>query len=60
MYTFLFSPNLFQDLYFQSQDVIELREHKWVSRTQVAAPATIAQIHEGYVYYYFDVTSLAC
>jgi len=27
------------------QDVIELRERKWVSRNQVAAPATIAQIH---------------
>jgi hypothetical protein len=59
-YTFLFSPNLFQDLYFQSQDVIELREHKWVSCTQVAAPATIAQIHEGVCLLLFrcDLTSM--
>ncbi|KAG6905644.1 hypothetical protein DXG01_001452 [Tephrocybe rancida] len=29
-----------------SQDVIELRECKWVNRNIVAVPATIAQIHE--------------
>ncbi|GLB37714.1 putative middle domain of eukaryotic initiation factor 4G (eIF4G) [Lyophyllum shimeji] len=28
------------------QDVIELRERKWVSRAVIAAPMTIAQIHE--------------
>jgi translation initiation factor 4G len=28
------------------QDLIELRERKWIPRNQVAAPATIAQIHE--------------
>ena len=29
-----------------TQDVIELREHKWVPRNTIAAPATIAQVHE--------------
>ena len=29
-----------------TQDVIELREHKWVPRNTVAAPTTIAQVHE--------------
>lgn len=28
------------------QDVIELRERKWVPRNAVAAPTTIAQVHE--------------
>jgi hypothetical protein len=28
------------------KDVIELRERKWVTRNAVAAPATIAQVHE--------------
>ena len=27
------------------QDVIELRERKWVPRNAVAAPTTIAQVH---------------
>jgi hypothetical protein len=60
-YTFLFSPNLFQDLYFQSQDVIKLHEHKWVSRTQVAALAMITQIHEGVCLLLFqcDLTSMS-
>ncbi|KAI0263838.1 hypothetical protein BC834DRAFT_924863 [Gloeopeniophorella convolvens] len=31
---------------FMLQDVIELRERKWIPRNAVAAPATIAQIHE--------------
>jgi translation initiation factor 4G len=31
---------------FMLQDVVELRERKWVARNQVAAPATIAQVHE--------------
>ena len=29
-----------------SQDLIELRERKWIPRNQVAAPSTIAQVHE--------------
>ena len=29
-----------------SQDVIELRERKWMARNKVAAPTTIAQVHE--------------
>jgi hypothetical protein len=28
------------------QDVIELRERKWIPRNAVAAPTTIAQVHE--------------
>ena len=28
------------------QDVIDLREHKWIPRNAVAAPTTIAQVHE--------------
>ena len=28
------------------QDVIELRERKWIPRNQVAAPTTIAAVHE--------------
>ncbi|PBK86891.1 ARM repeat-containing protein [Armillaria gallica] len=31
---------------FMLQDVLELRERKWVGRNAVAAPTTIAQIHE--------------
>ncbi|KAI0311488.1 hypothetical protein OF83DRAFT_1271296 [Amylostereum chailletii] len=31
---------------FMLQDVVELREMKWVARNQVAAPATLAQVHE--------------
>jgi hypothetical protein len=34
------------ELTFVLQDVIELRDRKWVTRNLVAAPATIAQIHE--------------
>jgi hypothetical protein len=29
-----------------SQDVIELRERRWIPRNAVAAPTTIAQVHE--------------
>ena len=28
------------------QDVIDLRERKWIPRNAVAAPTTIAQVHE--------------
>ncbi|KAK7057588.1 hypothetical protein R3P38DRAFT_2598969 [Favolaschia claudopus] len=31
---------------FMLQDVIELRDRKWITRTQVAAPSTIAAVHE--------------
>ncbi|KAG6895624.1 hypothetical protein C0992_000314 [Termitomyces sp. T32_za158] len=31
---------------FMLQDVLDLREKKWVSRNVVAAPSTIAQVHE--------------
>ncbi|KAJ3511777.1 hypothetical protein NLJ89_g3905 [Agrocybe chaxingu] len=40
------SPNVSSRMQFMLQDLIELRERKWVARTAVAAPATIAQIHE--------------
>ena len=32
--------------HFLAQDLIELRERKWIPRNQVAAPTTIAQVHE--------------
>ncbi|KAK0195854.1 hypothetical protein F5146DRAFT_1027372 [Armillaria mellea] len=37
---------LTKSLNFMLQDILELRERKWVSRNAVAAPTTIAQIHE--------------
>ncbi|KXN87473.1 Eukaryotic translation initiation factor 4 gamma [Leucoagaricus sp. SymC.cos] len=40
------SPHVSPRMQFMLQDVIELRERKWVARNAVAAPATIAQIHE--------------
>jgi len=33
-------------LFFFLQDLVELRDRKWVTRNTVAAPTTIAQIHE--------------
>ncbi|TFY54696.1 hypothetical protein EVG20_g9603 [Dentipellis fragilis] len=40
------SGNVNSRMQFMLQDIIELRERKWIPRTQAAAPATIAQIHE--------------
>ncbi|KAJ6458606.1 armadillo-type protein [Mycena vulgaris] len=40
------SNNLSSRMQFVLQDVIELRDRKWVSRTLVAAPSTIAAVHE--------------
>ncbi|PPQ63016.1 hypothetical protein CVT24_005962 [Panaeolus cyanescens] len=40
------SANVSSRMQFMLQDLIELRERKWVSRNAVAAPTTIAQIHE--------------
>ncbi|KAF9560955.1 hypothetical protein CPC08DRAFT_455778 [Agrocybe pediades] len=40
------SPNVTSRMQFMLQDLIELRERKWVQRQNVAAPTTIAQIHE--------------
>ncbi|PFH52156.1 hypothetical protein AMATHDRAFT_57504 [Amanita thiersii Skay4041] len=40
------SPNVSPRMRFMLQDVIELRERKWVARNAVAAPTTLAQIHE--------------
>ncbi|EDQ98129.1 uncharacterized protein LACBIDRAFT_242355 [Laccaria bicolor S238N-H82] len=39
------SQNVSSRVQLVLQDIIELRERKWISRNGVAAPATIAQIH---------------
>ncbi|KAI9441620.1 hypothetical protein H4582DRAFT_1933815 [Lactarius indigo] len=40
------NKNVNARMVFMLQDVIELRERKWVPRNAVAAPTTIAQVHE--------------
>ncbi|KAI0776258.1 hypothetical protein BD413DRAFT_470231 [Trametes elegans] len=40
------SPNVNSRMQFMLQDVIELRERKWVPRNQSAAPTTIAALRE--------------
>lgn len=40
------SSNVSSRMQFMLQDVIELRERNWLARNLVAAPSTIAQIHE--------------
>ncbi|KAI0795099.1 hypothetical protein C8Q75DRAFT_748900 [Abortiporus biennis] len=40
------SANVNSRMQFMLQDVIELRERKWIPRNQVAAPTTIAAVHE--------------
>ncbi|KAF9031266.1 ARM repeat-containing protein [Hymenopellis radicata] len=40
------SSNVSSRMQLMLQDVIKLRERRWVNRNAVAAPATIAQIHE--------------
>ncbi|KAL5512629.1 hypothetical protein ACEPAG_3282 [Sanghuangporus baumii] len=40
------SSNVSSRMQFMLQDVIELRERKWIPRNAAAAPQTIAQIHE--------------
>ncbi|RPD57735.1 hypothetical protein L227DRAFT_551661 [Lentinus tigrinus ALCF2SS1-6] len=40
------SPNVNSRMQFMLQDVIELRERKWIPRNQMAAPTTLAAIHE--------------
>ncbi|KAK0486244.1 armadillo-type protein [Armillaria novae-zelandiae] len=40
------SLNVSSRMQFMLQDILELRERKWVSRNAVAAPTTLAQIHE--------------
>ncbi|EAU91617.1 eukaryotic initiation factor 4F subunit P130 [Coprinopsis cinerea okayama7 len=40
------SPNVSPRMQFMLQDVIELRERKWVARNAVAAPTTLAQVHQ--------------
>ncbi|KAJ7039020.1 armadillo-type protein [Mycena alexandri] len=40
------SNNVGSRMQFMLQDVIELRDRKWINRTLVAAPSTIAAVHE--------------
>ncbi|KAI0250910.1 hypothetical protein BJV78DRAFT_1282825 [Lactifluus subvellereus] len=40
------NKNVNARMIFMLQDVVELRERKWVPRNTVAAPTTIAQVHE--------------
>ncbi|KAJ7751917.1 armadillo-type protein [Mycena maculata] len=40
------SNNVGSRMQFMLQDVIELRDRKWVTRTQVATPSTIAAVYE--------------
>ncbi|KAI1791195.1 armadillo-type protein, partial [Ganoderma leucocontextum] len=40
------SPKVNPRIQFMLQDIIELRERKWIPRNQLAAPMTIAGIHE--------------
>ncbi|KAJ7030060.1 hypothetical protein C8F04DRAFT_1398149 [Mycena alexandri] len=40
------SNNVSSRMQFMLQDVIELRDRKWINRTLVAAPSTIAAVHE--------------
>ncbi|TFK23170.1 hypothetical protein FA15DRAFT_670779 [Coprinopsis marcescibilis] len=40
------SPNVSSRMQFMLQDVIELRLRKWITRNTVAAPTTLAQVHE--------------
>ncbi|KAF8622721.1 hypothetical protein AX15_006812 [Amanita polypyramis BW_CC] len=40
------SLNVSSRMQFMLQDVIELRDRKWITRNAVAAPTTLAQVHE--------------
>ncbi|KAF9243245.1 hypothetical protein BU15DRAFT_72432 [Melanogaster broomeanus] len=40
------SPNVSSRMQFMLQDVIELRDRRWVARGAVSAPTTIAAVHE--------------
>ncbi|KAI0691915.1 hypothetical protein BC835DRAFT_1528459 [Cytidiella melzeri] len=40
------SGNVNSRMQFMLQDIIELREHNWIPRNKVAAPTTIAAVHE--------------
>ncbi|KDQ20084.1 hypothetical protein BOTBODRAFT_27505 [Botryobasidium botryosum FD-172 SS1] len=40
------NPNISSRMVFMIQDVVELRQRRWVTRNLVAAPTTIAQVHE--------------
>ncbi|EGN92730.1 hypothetical protein SERLA73DRAFT_190565 [Serpula lacrymans var. lacrymans S7.3] len=40
------SANVSSRMQFMLQDMVELRERKWISRNAVAAPMTLAAVHE--------------
>ncbi|EPQ55181.1 hypothetical protein GLOTRDRAFT_61048 [Gloeophyllum trabeum ATCC 11539] len=40
------NPKVSSRMQFMLQDVIELRERKWIPRNALAAPTTIAQVHQ--------------
>jgi len=40
------SGNVNSRMHYMLQDIIELRERNWIPRNQVAAPTTIAAVHE--------------
>lgn len=40
------SPNVSSRMQFALQDLLELRERRWIPRNAAAAPTTIAQVHE--------------
>ncbi|PBK86906.1 ARM repeat-containing protein [Armillaria gallica] len=42
------NPNVSCRMQFMLQDILDLRERKWVSRNAVAAPTMMAQIHEAF------------
>ncbi|KAE9387525.1 ARM repeat-containing protein [Gymnopus androsaceus JB14] len=62
------SPNVSSRMQLMLQDIIELRERKWTTRNTVAAPTTIAKIHEAVrafliqVFYLFShkIFSIGC
>ncbi|KAF6760217.1 hypothetical protein DFP72DRAFT_883540 [Ephemerocybe angulata] len=39
-------PNVSSRMQFMLQDLLELRERKWIPRNAAAAPTTLAQVHE--------------
>ncbi|KAH8828422.1 hypothetical protein DL96DRAFT_1603190 [Flagelloscypha sp. PMI_526] len=39
------SPNVSSRMHFMLQDVIELRDRKWVTRSAVVAPTTLSAVH---------------
>ncbi|KDQ50870.1 hypothetical protein JAAARDRAFT_41657 [Jaapia argillacea MUCL 33604] len=40
------NPKVSSRMTYMLQDLVELRERKWIPRSQLAAPSTISQVHE--------------